>query len=239
MFDSPFRIRLFFFQTAEPFLKKKLPGAIWLVQGEFGGFWVGPRFLGFSKSHAPLSIRSTQKKATSVILRTSFSPGGVMTRLTFTLPGRGPKDSSWMGGRIFWNLPPGFLGWCFVLTWRMGSLETADGDIGWFQMLTDPSGECYTMKKVTVDIRVVWFCSEVGGGWVYTVCPTEISRKPYERKRIDVFMKIIIRCFSSVGGIKIPICSPVRTCPKLGLWVFLPLWLARFTYIVLHLTARQ
>lgn len=45
----------------------------------------------------------------------------------------------------------------------MGSLETADGDIGWFQMLTDPSGECYTMKKVTVDIRVVWFCSEVGG----------------------------------------------------------------------------
>lgn len=46
----------------------------------------------------------------------------------------------------------------------MGSLETADGEIGWFQMLTDPSGECYTMKKVTVDIRVVWFCSEVGGG---------------------------------------------------------------------------
>ena len=121
----------------------------------------------------------------------------------------------------------------------MGSLETADGEIGWFQMLTDPSGECYTMKKVTVDIRVVWFCSEVGGGWVYTVCPTEISRKPYERKRIDVFMKIIIRCFSSVGAIKIPICSPVRTCPKLGLWVFLPLWLARFTYIVLHLTVRQ
>lgn len=238
MFDSPFRIRLFFFQTAELFWKK-LAGAIWSVQGpSLGGFWVGFwGFLGF-QSRMPHKYPFNPKKGHQRHLEDQFLPRGVMTRLTFTLPGRGPRFF-WMGGMIFWNLPPGFLGWCFVLTWRMGSLETADGEIGWFQMLTDPSGECYTMKKVTVDIRVVWFCSEVGGVGYIPYAQPKFLENHMNVNVLMFLMKIIIRCFSSVGGIKIPICSPVRTCPKLGLWVFLPLWLARFTYIVLHLTARQ
>lgn len=153
-----------FFSKLRSFFEKKTTWSYLVGAGaEFGGFWVGFwGFLGF-QSPMPPKYPFNPKKGHQRHLEDQFLPKGVMTRLTFTLPGRGPRFF-WMGGMIFWNLPPGFLGWCFVLTWRMGSLETADGEIGWFQMLTDPSGECYTMKKVTVDIRVVWFCSEVGGG---------------------------------------------------------------------------